>query len=90
MADLVVANCHMADFLYGRLSYGRFSSGKLSYGTLVRKQIVIWHFGLWQIAHGKLYDGELILAKYQNSHFYIGKKLIWKHPVLYHTEGKGA
>ena len=70
MADLVVANCHMADFLYGRLSYGIFSSGKLSYGTLVRKQIVIWHFGLWQIAHGKLYDGELILAKYQNSQYF--------------------
>ena len=47
----------MADLLHGRLSYG----------TLVEKQIVIWHFRLWQIAHGKLYDGDLILAKYQNS-----------------------
>ena len=82
MADLVVANCHMADFLYGRLSYGRFSSGKLSYGTLVRKQIVIWHFGLWQIAYGKLYDGELILAKYQNSRRKFSIELQFLNPWI--------
>ena len=54
-----MADCHMADL----------ASGKLLYGTLVKKQIVIWHFRLWQIAHGKLYDGELTLTKYQNSRY---------------------
>ena len=53
-----MADCHMAGL----------ASGKLSFGTLVKKQIITWHFRLWQIAHGKLYDGDLTLAKYQNSH----------------------
>ena len=55
-----MADCHMAGL----------ASGKLSYGTLVKKQIVIWHFRLWQSAHGKLHDGELTLAKDQNSRFF--------------------
>ena len=51
---------------------------------LAKWQIVIWHFRLWQIAHGKLYDGELTLAKYQNCrHELLGSNidfLQWEWP----------